>query len=183
MGKGGSVLGLIGIILGAGGIAFGYYNWTSENDNSTQNKVVGVWDGLDVNRDYSGYNQLHTWLFEFTDNDFNDSDYVSVSLSNTRITLLKPGWYRIHFTVLLGDIDPAEHYYIRLLKNHTIDEYLFSVWTTSTATSVYKIDTSALVYSDGMNYIEIGASSSPQDTFGISGTNHENGLSIEFIST
>ena len=42
MGKGGTVLGLIGIILGAGGIGFGYFIWTGQatiktNLTDTQN--------------------------------------------------------------------------------------------------------------------------------------------------
>ena len=31
MGKGGTVLGLIGIIVGAGGLVFGYMSWSSMN--------------------------------------------------------------------------------------------------------------------------------------------------------
>lgn len=35
MGKGGTVLGLIGIILGAGGVGFGYFAWTGQSSNRT----------------------------------------------------------------------------------------------------------------------------------------------------
>ena len=57
MGKGGTVLGLMGIILGAGGIAFGYFNWTSQSttNNLTGSIVVGIWNTLYDNLDYVPY--------------------------------------------------------------------------------------------------------------------------------
>jgi len=140
-----------------------------------------------TNRDYSGYDQLHTWLFEFTDNNFNNSDYISVSNTNTRITLLKPGWYRIHLSVLLDGIEPNIgpdlRYFIGLLKDHTFVEYLYSLWTTSAATQYQYLESSTLVYSDGTNYIEIRGTTSPQDDFNIYNNDIYNQFSIDFVST
>lgn len=42
MGKGGVVLGIIGIILGAGGIGFGFINMIGQSTNLAQTRVVGV---------------------------------------------------------------------------------------------------------------------------------------------
>ncbi|KKM21430.1 hypothetical protein LCGC14_1635480 [marine sediment metagenome] len=183
MGKSGAVLGLIGIILGAGGLVFGYLNWTSQSNNSTQNKVVGVWDGLDENQDYSGYDQPGVWLFEFTDNEMNDTAYIFVSNANTRITLLKPGWYRIHLSTELNSLDSGLHYYLKLLKDHSIDMYLYHFDTMTSVPPGEFIDSSAFVYSDGTNYIEIGAScSNPTVSFVISSSASMNQFSIEFVS-
>jgi len=186
MGKGGAVLGLIGMILGAGGLVLWYFNWTgqSSNSTSTQNKVVGVWDGLDENKDYAGYDQPGAFLFEFTDNEMNDTAYVSVSNANTRITLLQSGWYRIHLSTELNSLDSGLHYYLRLLKDHSIDMYLYHFDTmTSTPPGEY-IESSAFVYSDGTNYIEIGvACGNPTvNSFSISGSSNMNQFSIEFVS-
>ncbi|KKL78175.1 hypothetical protein LCGC14_2027460 [marine sediment metagenome] len=187
MGKGGAVLGLIGIILGAGGIAFGYFIWIGQNNNLTQPKVVGVWDGLTRNTDYPGFDQTHTWLFEFTDNEFNNSVYISVSNNNTRITLLKPGWYRIHLSALLNGLEPSngfsQRYFIALLKDNSLIEYLYSLWTPSGSKGFNNVDSSTLVNSDGANYIEIRGTSSPQDDFNIYSTDSFNRFSIEFVST
>ncbi len=184
MGKGGTVLGLIGIILGAGGLVFGYLNWAGQSNNSTQNKIVGVWDGLDVNQDYPGWDQVGSWLFEFTDNEMNNTAYISVSNANTRITLLKSGWYRIHLSTELIYLDSGLHYYLRLLKDHSIDMYIYHFDTlTSTPPGKY-FDSSAFVYSNGTNYIEIGATcgNPTVNGFGIYSSASMNQFSIEFVS-
>ncbi|KKK44987.1 hypothetical protein LCGC14_1653640 [marine sediment metagenome] len=46
MGKGGTVLGLIGIILGAGGLFFGFVAWNGQNNISSRSLVVGY--GMDL---------------------------------------------------------------------------------------------------------------------------------------
>ncbi len=184
MGKGGVVLGLIGIILGAGGIVFGYINWTGQSNNLTQNKVVGVWDDLVVNRDYTGWNQPGAWLFEFTDNQMNNTGYISVSNSNTRITLLKSGWYRIHLSTQLDGLDSGLHYYLRLIKDDINDNYLYHFETITSTPIEHYIDSYKFVYSDGTSYIEIGAKCGGEtvNAFGISIPIH-NQFSIEFVST
>ena len=72
-------------------------------------QYLGIIDKKSAN--YSGYDQPGAWLFEFTDNEMNDTAYVSVSNANTRITLLKPGWYRIHLSTELNSLDSKLHEY------------------------------------------------------------------------
>ena len=137
MGSGGTALGIIGIILAAGAIGFAFFVWNGQNtinselddlrdelNNLTGNIAVGIWDNLDENLNYVPHNSQGNWLFEFGDNNLSNTDYISVSNSNTRITLLKSGWYRIHLSVLLEGMSPATWYYIILYKNGVIESYL-----------------------------------------------------------
>ncbi len=148
MGKGGTVLGLIGIILGAGGIAFGFFNMNNQNNNLTQNIVVGIWDSLTDNLDFVPFNTQNFWLFEFGDNKLNNTDYISVSNNNTRITLLKTGWYQIHFNVLLSNIGASESYWTEIYKDGTYEFSLDRHQTSAIIDSSYHyIDSSGFIYS------------------------------------
>ncbi|MFX1596735.1 MAG: hypothetical protein ACFFBK_11805, partial [Promethearchaeota archaeon] len=80
----------------------------------------------------------------------------SVSNTNTRITLLKSGWYQIHLSVLLAGISPSSIYKLRILKDGVTESFLDFYQTAVTIDSNYhSIDSSAFVYSNGTNYIEI----------------------------
>ena len=184
MGHGGTALGIIGIILAAGAIGFTFVVWNGQNttNNLTGTIVVGIWDSLEDNQDFAPYNSSNDWLLEFGDNSLNNTDYISVSNTNTRITLLKSGWYRIHLSVLLVGISPASIYTIRLLKDGAI-EFFFDFYETSgTIDSIYhSIYSSAFVYSNGTNYIEINGDSA--DNFLVLANELYNQLTIEFVAT
>ena len=184
MGSGsGTALGIIGIIIAAGAIGFAFFVWNGTNsdlddltdqlnnlesdfNNLTQTIVVGIWDALDDNEDYAPYNSQHDWLFEFGDNNLSNTDYISVSNGDTRITLLQSGWYRIQLSVYLDSINANDIYEISLLKDGAIEWDLFRLDTSFTIESSYHyVDSSAFVYSDGTNYIEINALSLGGDYF------------------
>ena len=193
MGKGGAALGIIGMILGAGGIGFAFVVWNGQNttnsdfnnlsntlNNLTQTIFVGIWEGLDHNLDFAPYNSTSDWLFEFEDNQLNNTDYISVSNTNTRITLLKSGWYRFHLSVLLTNVDSSYSYYISLLKDGTLESYFDFFRTSSTFDAGYEyIDSSAFVYSDGTNYIELEYFST--DNYFVPGADLYNQLTIEYV--
>ncbi len=183
MGRGGAVLGLIGIILGAGGIAFGYFIWRGQNNNLTQPKLVGVWDGLADNQDYTPYNALNNWLLEFGDNKLNNTDYISVSNTYTRIVLLKSGWYRIHLSMVLMSISPSSIYTIKLLKDGII-EFFFNYYEIIGVidSQYHSVDSSGFVYSNGTNYIEINGESLLGDNFFVHSIDYYNQLTIEFVT-
>ncbi len=102
------------------------------------------------------YEYQNDWLFEFLDNKLNNTDYISVSNTNTRITLLKSGWYRIHLSALLSGISPSSDYYVSLFKDGSMESYLDLHGTSAASVSwFHNIDSSVLVYSNGTNYIEI----------------------------
>ena len=181
MGHSGTVLGIIGIILSAGAIGFTFVVWNGQNTTNNLTIVVGVWDSLADNQDYPPHNMLDDWLLEFGDNSLSNPNYISVSNTNTRFTLLKPGWYRIHLSVLLVGISPASIYTIRILKDGAI-EFFFDFYETSgTIDSIYhSVDSSAFVYSDGTNYIEINGDSG--DNFSVPPNDFYNQLTIEFVA-
>ena len=204
MGRGGTALGIIGVILASGAIGFSFVvlngqnttnsdigdltdelnNLIDELNNLTRTIVVGVWDALEDNQDYPPHNALDDWLLEFRDNILNNTNYISVSNTNTRITLLKPGWYRIHLTVLLVSMNPSNLYFIVLLKDGA-DEFVFDTYETSLAmnSGYHSIDSSAFVYSNGTNYLEIRGTSAFGDDFNVPISNElYNQLTIEFVA-
>jgi hypothetical protein len=83
--------------------------------------------------------------------------------------------------VLLTQISPASIYKIRLLKDGAI-EFFFDFYETSgTIDSIYRsIDSSAFVYSNGANYIEINGESN--DNFLVPPNDLYNQLTIEFVT-
>ena len=203
MGKSGTALGIIGIILAAGAVGFTFVVWNGQNttnsdlddltdevnnliglSNSTEinnlTRTIGIWNALNDNLDYAPYNLQNDWLFEFGDNKLNNTDYISVSNTNTRITLLKSGWYRIHISVLLSSISPSSYYRVRLLKDGAIESYLDILATSSTIDSSWHyINSYTFVFSDGTNYIEIEASS----TYDTAPSNDDyNQLTIEYVA-
>ncbi len=177
MGRGGTVLGIIGIILAAA--SFGFTFIVLNGQDTT--KVVGIWDEIDENLDYPPYNLQDNWLLEFGGNNLSITDYISISNANTRIALLKSGWYRIHLSVLLTGIDPTYYYWIIILKDGAAVIYLDVLYPgVVDSSTVRMIDSSSFVYSDGTNYIEIYGTSN--DDFWPS-LNRNNQLTIEYVAT
>jgi len=209
MGKSGAALGIIGMILAAGAIGFSFVVWNGQNTNSsafadltdafndlesdfnnltdtlnnlTQTIVVGIWDNLDDNLDFAPYNLQDYWLVEVGDNKLNNTDYISVSNTNTRFTLLQAGWYRIHLNMLLSSISSSSIYWTIILKDGDIEFYLDRHGTSGTVDSTFHyVDASAFVYSNGTNYFEIYGDSNG-DSFFIS-SDEFNQLKIEYIAT
>ncbi|MBY9009428.1 MAG: hypothetical protein KGD74_06150 [Candidatus Lokiarchaeota archaeon] len=60
MGKGGSILGIIGIILGAGGLGFGFMMWNTQNSMQANLVVQDIWSQYDG--DSFTVNPSHTYL-------------------------------------------------------------------------------------------------------------------------
>ncbi len=183
MGRGGTALGIIGIILAAGAVGFTFIVWSSQSTTKslTQTIVVGIWETLGDNLGFAPYNSQNNWLLEFGDNRLNNTDYISVSNSNTRITLLKSGWYRIHLSILLAGISPSNSYRVRILKDGVTECFLDFYETATIIDSFYhSIDSSAFVYSNGTNYIEINGDSA--DDFSVPSNDLYNQLTIEFVA-
>jgi len=189
MGSNGTALGVIGIILAAGAIGFAFFGWNGQNNlqsdfnNLTQTIVVGLWDALDDNLDFAPHNFQSNWLYEFGDNKLNNTDYISISNTNTRITLLKPGWYRIYLSVMLSSIGPSDVYWTRLLKDGDVEFYFDRHETGTPADSSYHFfGSSGFVYSNGTNYIEVNGYTF-SDFFYISSSDDFNQFMIEYIDT
>ena len=169
------IIGIIGIILAAGAIGFAFVVWNGQNttnsdldglndelnnlesdlNNLTRIIVVGIWNAFDENQDFAPHTYQNDWLLEFLNNKLNNIDFISVSNTNTRITLLKSGWYRIHLSVLLAGLGPSNIYLITIFKDGAIEFQLERYETGTSSVGYYNIYSSAFVYSNGTNYIEI----------------------------
>ena len=191
MGRSGAALGIIGVILGAGAIGFsfvvlnGQNNLIDELNNLTRTIVVGVWAALIDNYGYAPHNLTNDWLFEFGVNNLSNSDYIFVSNNNTRIALSKSGWYRIHLSVLYWFISTNFVYETRILKDGAF-EFAFDRLVTGATVDSYwhHIDSSAFVYSNGRNYIEVNGYSEWDNNFRpFTDAAHDyNQLTIEYIA-
>ena len=60
MGKGGSILGIIGVLLGAGGLGFGFITWTNQNSMQVNLAAQDVWSQYD--EDFFTVNPSYTYL-------------------------------------------------------------------------------------------------------------------------
>ena len=60
MGKGGSILGIIAIILGAGGLGFGFMAWNSQNSMQANLTAQDIW--VQYDGDYFTVNPAYTYL-------------------------------------------------------------------------------------------------------------------------
>ncbi len=202
MGRGGTALGIVGVILAAGAVGFTFIVWNGQNidnsnlkadlndlidefNNRTRTLVVGVWVGLVDNYDYSPHNLTNDWLFHFGVNNLSNTDYISVSNNNTRITLTKSGWYRIHLSLLYWFISPNFLYKTSILKDGAIEFVLDRLVTNSTVDSYWHdIDSSAFVFSNSANYIELNGFSNGDDDFNpyIDAAHDYNQLTIEYVA-
>jgi hypothetical protein len=175
------ILGIISIAgLGLGGYTY-YMTLVSPQIVEKQGLIlVGLWDELDYNTDFTPYITTYNWLLEYRENRINNSDYFSVSNNNTRITLLKPGWYRIHLSMELWSIDANQTYLIIILKNGVQEFYLLYHKASATPEPAYvSFDSSAFLYSNGTDYFEIRGYGFG-DPFFVGGQIY-NQLTIEFV--
>jgi hypothetical protein len=173
-------------IISVSGLALGGYSFymtviNPQIDEKGGLIVVGIWNELYDNTDYPPYTSTSYWLLECEANQLNNSEFVTVSNTNTRITLLKPGWYRIHLTMMLSSIDAGSWYWIIILKNGVQEFYLLYLETSASPESDYfALDSSAFVYSNGTNYFEILGDSNG-DAFSPGASQIYNQLTIEFV--
>ena len=161
-----------------------YNNLIEEFNNLTKTLVVGEWDALNDNYDNAPHNLTNDWLFQFGSNNVSNTDYILVSNNDTRITLLKAGWYRIHLSVLLQNISPSLLYKISILKDGPTEFVLYRLVTGTTVVSDQHFDSSGFVYSNGTNYLEFNGYSNGDNDFEpyIDAAHDYNQLSIEYAA-
>lgn len=210
MGRGGTALGIIGIILAAGAIGFAFFIWNGQNstisdltnevnyltneiadlqsllNNSessfNQSTIVGVWEDFSRNTDYSPYTTNENWLFELTSNQIINPEYLSVSNSNTRINIVKSGWYRIHISGVLSGLTNNAVYTIRFYRNDVLiatDPYLVA---NAESYTYNHIAGTVLIECTAGDYINLNAYSQTDDNNDFNAyTNVYNQLSIEYL--
>jgi len=145
--------------------------------------LVGLWDGLAKNKEYLPYTSDTSWLIEFSDNQFNNSDYISASYSNTRFKLLKEGFYKITLLLQLEFVNVLVNsiYYIHLYRNSTTEHYFDRIVIAANPSSpYYQIESSLYVKSTGLDYFVIRCHCFGDTFFTITNTQTYNQLSIEY---
>jgi len=181
---------LVGIIafaaLGLSGYMF-YKNEILVDPGTTSPEsgltLAGLWDGLVKNTEYAPYTSDTSWLIEFNDNQFNNSNHISVSNNNTRFKLLKEGFYKITLLLQLEFVNVLVNsiYYIHLYRNSTSAHYFDRIAIAASPSSTYyHIESSLYVKSTGLDYFVIRCYCSGDTFFTIANTQTFNQLSIEY---
>ncbi len=158
-----------------------FNNLTAAFNDLPKTIVVGNWEGLarNIAANLAFVLESH-WLFRFHTNTYSNSDYISISNINTRITLLTAGWYRIHIATYLFELSPPDDYSIEIYKNGNNEFILYTFATVTGDPNYFYVDSSAFIYSDGTDYIEISGQSSG-DSFLPETGGASNRFSIEYV--
>ena len=98
---------------------------TNTQNNDDGILVVGLWEDCERNMDYFPYTNSYNWLIQFSDKIIQNTQYVSMSNSDTNITLLKTGMYRITLTMLLEGIVSSNSYEVNMKMNGATSHYFF----------------------------------------------------------
>ncbi len=111
--------------------------------------LVGLWNDLSKNTDFTPSNLNWDWLVEFRDSPLNDSNYISVDNGNTRFTLIQPGFYKITLKIELWNLDASDAYYVHLLKNNSYANTFESFSTSANpGLLIYQVLSSLYIYNN-----------------------------------
>ncbi len=190
------VLALLGVIIGASGLAFGAYSAMlvqtgalkgEEGDDGddgttgppgTVGLVVGLWEHLQRNKSYSPFSDNWNWLISAANNLFNNSGYIILNHNNTRYYLVKNGLYRITLRLVLTGCNPAHSYYLNLYKNGVIDEELEFIHPTY---SIHTINAEFYISSDSDDYFELNCFNGWDDSIDMDPGEECHQLVIEYV--
>ena len=143
--------------------------------------LVGLWDDLATNKEFATFTTDSSWLIEFDNNQYNNSNYIEVSNNNTSFKLLKEGFYKITLLLRLSDVDADEVYWAYLLRNYLFDHCLARVAISDYPGSPYhQIESSVYVKSTGLDNFTIRCYSTGSDAFEVGYLQTFNQLSIEY---
>ena len=141
--------------------------------------LVGLWDDLVKNKDYAPYNTDTSWRLEFDNNQYNDSNYISVSNGNTNFKLLKEGFYKLTLLLYLYYLDVASGtYWIYLYRNNSVDQSIAKI--AHPTTNNYQVETSVYIRSTGLDTFLIRAYCTGDASFEVATGQSFNQFSIEF---
>jgi len=168
--------------LGLSGYMFIDDMWLSGNEEH-ELKVVAIWNYLSENTENNPLHSLdYNFLIEYSEALILDTNYVNV-VNETRFTLPVAGLYRINLNVMFEYVDAANTYWIVLLQNNTIFEYLDFFSTPSPVYDISHFTTiSFYINSTGDDsYYEFNARCTDTDPFEVYTHSQYNQLSIEYV--
>ncbi|MCK4382141.1 MAG: hypothetical protein KAW66_02490 [Candidatus Lokiarchaeota archaeon] len=143
--------------------------------------LVGLWDDFSKNTEYAPDDTNTSWRIEFNNNQFNDSNHISISNNNTSFKLLKEGFYKITLLLLLNDIDANAIYWAYLIRNSTLDNCFDRVAISASPSSPFlQIQSSLYVKSTGFDNFYIICYCMIDTSFAIGTPQTYNQLSIEY---
>ena len=176
---------LLGIIalagLGLSGYMFLKYEFLSPTNDSGL-ILVGLWDNLNENLDYTPYDSTADFLVELKESPFNDSAYVSVSHGNTRFVLKQAGFYKITLNIQFQAIGASYIYEVYLRRNSDIErKFAIIAISANPGSNMYYLQASLYIESNGIDFFQINCLSTGDSYFIISNSNQYNQLSIEYV--
>ena len=143
--------------------------------------LVGLWDDLAKNKEFAPFTTDSSWLIEFDNNQFNNSNHIEVSNNNTSFKLLKEGFYKITLLLRLDGVNPDRVYWVYFLRNNLYDHCFARVAISDNpGSSAHQIESSVYVKSTGLDNFSIRCYSTGSDAFEIGYLQNFNQLSIEY---
>jgi len=176
------ILGIIAIAaLGLGGYSFISNIFLSETSPDSGLILVGLWEDLTKNKEYAPYNTDASWLIEFYNSPYNNSNYISVSNNNTTFKLLKEGFYKVNLLLTLDNLTANGIYWAYLYRNDTFEQCFDRVAISANPSSpLYQIESSVFVKSTGFDNFFIRCYSFGDPSFRLTATQTFNQLSFEY---
>ena len=142
--------------------------------------LVGLWDDFSRNQEYLPDTTNTSWRIEFNNNQFINSNHISVSDNNTSFRLLKEGFYKLTLLLLLNSIDANSVYWAYLIRNSTFDHCFDRVAISASPSSPFhQIESSLYVKSTGFDNFHIICYCITDTSFTIGTPQTYNQLSIE----
>ncbi len=140
--------------------------------------LVGLWDDLATNKDYSPYNTDTAWLIEFDNNQYNDSNFISVSNSNTNFKLLKEGFYKLTLLLYVNGLATGGTYWFYLYRNNSVDHCIAKI--SHPTDGNHQVESSIFIKSTGLDNFFIRTYCTGDTSFAIATTQSFNQISFEY---
>ncbi|MHA1878504.1 MAG: hypothetical protein ACTSUC_18840 [Promethearchaeota archaeon] len=140
--------------------------------------LVGLWDDLTKNKEFAPFTTDASWLIEFDNNQFNNSDYISVSNNNTSFKLLREGFYKLTLLLYVNDLDPSATYCFYLYRNNSINHCVAKI--AHPTDDNHQVESSIFIKSTGLDNFFIRTYCTDDTSFAIATTQSFNQISFEY---
>ncbi|MHA1110798.1 MAG: hypothetical protein ACTSRE_06820 [Promethearchaeota archaeon] len=158
---------LVSVFASASALGIGVYSVVNDSSDSG---IVAIWENVSGNGD--------NFYLIIGDNQFNNSEYFSITDGNTSITLTQIGWYRFTIRLVWYSLVPTDSYYLVLEKNGGLEDAL--IYVDNPQSSYWTVCAISFVYSDGDDAFKFRCYSS-SDSFGIASNQNFNEVVLEYV--